>query len=33
MPIAYANAIIPPDAFNTLPKMPNGAIGTIKINP
>jgi membrane-bound lytic murein transglycosylase MltF len=24
---------MPPDAWNTLPKMPNGAMGTMKISP
>jgi hypothetical protein len=32
-PIAYASATMPPDALKTLPKIPNGAIGTMKIRP
>ena len=33
MPITYASATIPPEPVKTLPKMPNGAIGTMKIRP
>lgn len=33
MPMTYASATIPPEAWTTLPKMPNGAIGTMKMSP